>query len=171
MSEEGYILVLQEVPLHPHSYLEKLEGAFEKPSIVYVHSKDALRRYTAPPIYDKKYLVIIEGKRVLESNLPFVQLDFMLPVVLCSSKGQSDDVCYLCADKKVPCRTFVNQFKKADGVDLVRELATEEVSTNFCESLVARVGLSPQRIVSAMMVCEQVGYTTSNISKLSLIHK
>lgn len=160
-----YILVLQEVPLHPHSYLEKLEEAFEQPSIVRVHSRDGLRRYTAPPIYDKKYLVIFESPKVLESNLVFIQLDFMFPVVLCASKGQSDDVRYLCADKRVPCRTFVNQFKRADGFDLVRELATEQVTVSFCEALVSRVGLSPQRIVSAMMVCEQVGYTTSNISK------
>lgn len=165
MTEEGYILVLQEVPLHPHSYLEKLEGAFEQPSIVYVRSRDGLRKYTTPPIYDKKYLVIIEGQKILADNLAFVRLEFMFPVVLCTSKGQSEDVRYLCAEKKVPCRTFVNQFKRSDAFDLVRELATETVGYSFCETLVSRVGLSPQRIVSAMMVCEQVGYSVSNISK------
>lgn len=165
MEETNYILALQEVPLHPHSYLTKLEGAFEKPSIVHIHSRDGLRRYTSRPIYDEKYLVIFDGVKALESNFAFIKLEFMFPVVVCSTKGQTEDVRYLCQDKKVAFRVFVNKFQKADGCDLVRELAQEEVSNAFCEALVSRVGLSPQRIISAMMVCEHVGYATSNISK------
>ncbi len=165
MDSGGYILVVQEVPMHPHSYLAKLEGAFEKPSIVRVHSKDSLRRYTRPPIYDEKYLVLFDSVKVLESNISFVHLDFMFPVMMCSTKGQVEDTRYLCQGKKMPFRIFINQFKKADGIDLIRELAKEEVSNSFCDTLVSRVGLSPQRIISAMMVCEQVGYTTANISK------
>ena len=157
--------MLQEVPLHPHSYLEELENAFERPSVVTIHGKDALRKYNSPPIYNDRYLVIFEGLRALENNLAYIHLDFMLPVVLCSSRSQSDDIRYLCAEKKIPCKVFVNQFKRADGIDLIHNLATEEVSNSFCESLMSRVGLSPQRIVSAMMVCEQVGYSPSNIAK------
>lgn len=165
MDDAAYILVLQEVPLHPHSYLTKLEQAFEQPSVLHIHSRDGLRKYSAPPVYDKKYLVIFENFKSLESNLTYIKLEFMFPVVLCGTRGQTEDVQYLCQDKKVPCRVFVNAFKKADGMDLVRELASERVSEAFCKALVSRVGLSPQRIISAMMVCEQVGYTTENIGK------
>lgn len=165
MEGTAYVLVLQEVELHPHSYLSKLEGAFETPSIAHIHSKDGLKRYTFPPVYDAKYLVLFESFKVFEANLAFIHLDFMFPVVLCSSKSQSEDARYLCLEKKIPCRTFVNQFAKEDATDLIRDLATEEVSDSFCKTLITRVGLSPRRIVSAMMVCEQVGYSTSNISK------
>ncbi len=165
MEDRGFVLALQEVPLHPHSYLTKLESAFERPSVVHIHSRDGLRRYTTPPIYDAQYLVVFESAKLLESNVTFVHLDFMFPVVVCATKGQTEDVRYLCQDKKLPCRVFVNKFKKEDGVDLVRELTPEYLSQSFCETLVSRVGLSPQRIISAMMVCEHVGYTTGNISK------
>lgn len=143
----------------------KLEASFEQPSIVHIRSKDGLRRYNTPPVFDKKYLVIFENKKILDSNMPFIQMDFMFPVITCASRGQSDDIRYLCAEKKELCRTFVNAFKRSDALDLIRDLATEKVSDSFCEALVARVGLSPQRIISAMMVCEQVGYSTSNITK------
>lgn len=165
MNEDEYILILQEVALHPHSYLDKLEDAFERPSVVHIHSRDGLRSYTAPPVYDKKYLIIFDDAKSLESNISYIQLSFMFPVVLCPSKSKSDEVRYLCQDKHMPYKLFINKFKKSDGVDLVMELATEEVSNSFCDALVSRVGLSPQRIISALMVCEQVGYTTSNISK------
>lgn len=165
MDDKGYVLIIQEVPLHPHSYLDRLEEAFERPSIVHVHSKEGLRKYDTPPVYDERYLVVFDSKKILESNLNYIKLDFMFPVVMCASKGVTDDVRYLLQDKKIPFRIFLNKFKKADGVDLVRDLATEPVSTSFCEALVSRVGLSPQRIISGMMVCEQVGYSTGNISK------
>lgn len=165
MDDKGYVLLIQEVPLHPHSYLDRLEDAFERPSIVHVHSKEGLRKYDTPPVYDERYLVVFDSKKILESNLNYIRMDFMFPVVMCATRGAMDDVRYLLQEKKIPCRIFLNKFKKADGADLVRELATEQVSNAFCDALVSRVGLSPQRIISAMMVCEQVGYSTSNISK------
>lgn len=164
-SPEPYLLILQEVNLHPNSYLTKLEGAFEAPSIIHVHSREGLRKFNTPPIYDAKYLVLFEDKRTLESNMGSIHLESMFPVVLCSSKSRVDDVRYLCKDKGMPCRVFVNEFRQADGIALVHELATEEVSEAFCKALVSRVGRNPKRIISAMMVCEQVGYKTSNITK------
>lgn len=162
---DSYVLVLHEIAMHPHSYLKKLEGAFEAPSIVYVHSRDGLRKYTTPPVYDDLYLIVFEDKKIFEHNIAFLRLDFMFVVVVCSTTSQVNDVKHLCQDKEIPAKVFNNEFRKADGMDLIRELATEQVSDAFCKALLSRVGLSPKRIVSAMMVCEQVGYKTSNITK------
>lgn len=161
----SYLLILQEVNLHPHSYLSKLEGAFEAPSIVRIHSKDGLRKYRTPPVYDERYLVLFDSVKILEANIGYVNLDIMFPVITVETKGKADEARYLCQDKHVPCRVFQHKFLQADGVDLVHELATEEVSDSFCKALVSRVGKSPKRILSAIMVCEQVGYKTSNITK------
>lgn len=151
--------------MHPHSHLDKLEGAFEAPSIVRIHSRDGLRKYTTPPVYDEKYLVIFDSVKVLESNISFIKLDIMFPVIVCETQSATNDAKYLCQDKKVPYRILQHRFLVADGVDLVHDLATEEVSDAFCKAIVSRVGKSPKRIMSAVMVCEQVGYQTSNISK------
>ena len=151
--------------MHPHSYLDRLEGAFETPSIVRIHAKDGLRKYTTPPVYDGRYLIIFDSVKVLESNISFIKLDIMFPVIVCDTRGQADDAKYLCQDKKVPYKILLHKFATADGIDLVHELATEEVSEAFCKAIVSRVGKSPKRIMSAVMVCEQVGYQTSNISK------
>lgn len=163
--EGQFVLILQEVGLHPHSYLDKLEGAFEAPSIVHVHSRDGLRRYNTPPVYDEKYLVLFDDVKILEANITYIHLEFMFPVVLCETKGKADDARYLCQDKKIPCRVHEHKFLQADGIDLIHELASERVSDSFCKALLTRVGKSPRRILSAIMVCEQVGYKTSNITK------
>lgn len=167
MSEvlNGEVLLLQEVPLHPNSVMKSLEPRFEKPSIVRVAKRDALRSYQKPPIFDDKYLVIFEDKKVFEGNVAFLRLQFMFPVVLCPNKGALTDVIDLCKEKHLPYRVYVNKFEKADAIDLIQSLASEKVSHTFCETLIRRVGLSPKRILSAVMVCEQVGYTTSNVSK------
>lgn len=165
MGEQGYILVLREPPLHPHSYLCKLEESFEKPSIAHVYGRDGLRAYMTPPVYDDKYLVIFENPRALESNLAYLKYDIMFPVVVCGTKGELEDMRYLCKSKGLTYKVFENKFEKQDAIDMIMELATEEVPKTFCEALVSRVGLSPKRIISAMMVLEQVGYKTVNISK------
>ncbi len=162
---EGYVLALQEVQLHPNSYLIKLEEAFEKPSVIHVHTKDALRRINEAPVYNDRYLVIFESSRIFESNINYIRLKTMLPVVLCQSKGQSEDVRFICQEKNVPCKVFVNQFTKSDATDLIIELTHGEASKKFCDDMISRVGLSPQRIISGVLVCEQVGFTSSNISK------
>ena len=166
--KESYVstvLILQEVPLHPHTVLTRLEDCFEKPSIVHVTRKDGLRAYTQRPIYDDYYLVIFEDVRVLESCSSSIRLDFMLPVMLCSSKNSVESAKEVCQNKGLKYSVYVNAFTKDVASEMIRNLASVKVSDEFCKALIKRVGLSPQRIISAVMVCEQVGYTTSSISK------
>lgn len=165
MSKIDYVLILREVALHPHSTLLSLEKSFEKPSIVHVVSKDGLRAYQKPPVYDEKYLAIFDSIKVFESNISFINFNVMFPVVLCTTGSMVEDAKAVCQQKALPFRVFVNEFSKENAYELVRNLASEEVPKAFCEALVKRVGLSPQRIISAIMVCDQVGYNTSNISK------
>lgn len=159
------VLILQEVALHPHAVLTRLEDCFEKPSIIHVVRRDGLRGYTKPPIYDDKYLVVFEDTKVFESSASLIRLEFMLPVVLSRGKSMTDDLKEVCKDKGIPYSVYVNAFTKEVAYDFIRDLASVRVTEDFCKTLVRRVGLSPQRIISAIMVCEQVGYKTANISK------
>lgn len=159
------VLILQEVPLHPHAVLTRLEGCFERPSILHITRRDGLRPYTKAPIYDDKYLVVFEDLKVFEACASSIKLDFMFPVVLSRGKSMTDSVKETCKVKELPCAVYVNAFTKEVAYDFIRDLASVKVSDDFCKTLVRRVGLSPQRIISAIMVCEQVGYQTSNISK------
>lgn len=163
--DKDAVLILQEVPMHPRTVLKRLEDCFERPSIVRMSKKEGLKHYNKPPVYDSKYLVLFEDKRIFESCIGMIQFKFMLPVVVCPNKNSTAEVKELCRDKKTPFVVYVNEFKNEDAEDFVRELASVEVTSEFCKTLRRRVGLNPQRIVSAVMVCEQVGYSVSNISK------
>lgn len=165
MANDSYALILQETPLHPHSLLNRIEGAFERPSIIRMETRDGLRKYTNRPIYTSKYLVIFTSVSIFKSNLPHIKLDYMFPVCVCTTKSMSEEAKSLCQEKAIPVRLYINTFKREDAYDMIRDLASTEVTESFCKTLVNRVGLSPQRIVSAIMVCEQVGYVESNISK------
>lgn len=159
------VLILREVELHPHSALAKIEGAFERPSIIHVETKEAMRQYTKHPIFDDKYLAIFSRVSVFESNISSIKMDVVFPVVHCSTKSAMEDAKSLCQDKHLPYSVFYNPFEKADAYDMIRDLASVKVTQEFCKTLVNRVGLNPKRIVSAVMVCDQVGYTTTALSR------
>lgn len=162
---EPAVLVVQESPMHPQSVCAHLRQQFEQPSVLQVVNREQLRSLTTRPVYDDRYLVIFEDLRSFKSNLTFLKLDIMLPLVICSSKSMREDAVALCQEKSVPFKVYINAFKKEDAYLMIAELATEKVSRAFCDTLVRRVGLNPQRIVSAIMVLEQVGYKTSNITR------
>lgn len=151
--------------MHPHSVLSKFEQKFELPSILHITSKDGLRGHNSPPLFDDRYLVIFDDVKTFENNVGFLHLNFMFPIVFLRNRVSLDSAKAICQEKSLPYSIYVNEFKKEDAYDLIRELATEIVSDNFCKALVRKTGLSPQRIVSAITVCEQVGYQTTNIDK------
>lgn len=163
--EKNKVLLLQEPALHPNSVLVQLRDKFEKPSILHIVRKEGLRGYTKPPVYDENFLVIFEDCKTFEANLESLNLEFMFPVVLCPSKAALDDGREICRVKQIPYGVYQNKFKKEDAAALIRSLTKQKVTKDFCDTLISRVGLSPQRIISAVMVCEQVGFTTSNLSK------
>lgn len=159
------VLLVQEVALHPHSIVKRLEERFEVTSIVHLTKKDGLHYYSKPPLFDDKYLVIIEDLRIFESNIVYLRMDFMFPVVLCRTKSALADATDICKAKGLKYSSYINAFDKKEAIALIEELASVKVSRDFCDSLIRRVGYSPQRLISAVMVCEQVGYKSSNISR------
>lgn len=163
--QKACILIVQEQAMHPQSVIDYLCSKFEKPSILNIHDKDALRSLNSPPIYDDRYLLLFDNLKVFEGNIPYIREKYMLLVVLCSSKSMREDAVAICQDKSLDFEVYINAFKKSDAKLMIRSLASESVSESFCDSLVSRVGLSPQRIISAIMVLEQVGYKSSNITK------
>ena len=163
LSDYG-VLLLQEAALHPNSVIKTLEDKFEKPSIAFVTKRDGLRQYTKPPIYDDKYLVIFEDVRTFISNLPYVKLAIMFVVVVCPSKSMIEDAKAACINAKVGYSIYTNRFDKQNAYILINNLATVQPTKTFCDALISRVGLSPTRLVSAIMICEQVGYKVKNIN-------
>lgn len=165
LSSKSEVLIVQESPMHPQSVVDQFIELFEKPSIHHVVGKDYLRSLNSPPIYDDRYLLLFESLDTFKNNIPYLHLEFMQPLVVCSGKRMREDVVALCKDKDLRFKVYVNSFEKADAYIMINELASERVSQSFCDALIRRVGLNPQRIVSAVMVLEQVGYKTSHITK------
>lgn len=165
LTDKNSVLLLKEVQLHPNSMLIELSKRFEKPSIIRVFGKESLRQYRNRPVYDNNYLVIFEHLNLFESNINSIDLEFMLPVVLLDTTEKLNDAKRICENKSIPYLLYINEFDRTQAYSMIRSLASEEVSDNFCKTLVSRVGLNPQRIISSMMVCQQVGYNTSKIGK------
>lgn len=163
--QEGFVLLLQEVAYHPRSYFTKLNGRFEVTSIVHVHGKDEVRRYTKPPMFDDKYLLIFEDLRVFENNKAYISFATMFPVLHVESLTQLEDAIFVCKEASIPYKVFKNTFTKEDAYALIQAQATEPVNDAFCKALVKQVGLSPLRIITAMGVCEQLGYKASIIER------
>lgn len=164
-AKRNKILLLRETPLHPNSVLAKLQAGFESVSIIHVFRDETLKKYSTPPVFDNNYLVIFESLRVLESNLNSINFYYMAPVLVCTSKSALEDAVDLMREREIEYEAYYNEFTRTDAYSLVTSLASTKVSDTFFDALIRRVGLSPQRILSAIMVCEQVGYTTSNLSK------
>lgn len=161
---ENAVLIVQEVAMHPSSIVINLEKRFEKPSIIHVLSKDCLKSYQKAPIYDDKYLVLIESMKLFEANSAYFNLDEMFIVLLCSGKTAVSDATEFCKDKNIPYKVFVNEFTKDHARTLIQKLASTRVDNEHCDCILRRVGLNPRRILSAVMVCEQVGYSVTNIN-------
>lgn len=162
---DDFILVLWEVPFHPNSYLNKLTSRFETPSVVRVTKKEELRKYKAPPLFDAKYLVIFETLKSLQDNFALIHYAQMFPVLLVENRAQFDDALFFLNTAKGKYRVFHNEFLKEDAIAFVAASAKEQVSESFCKAVVRHVGLSPLRIMTALSVCDQMGYTIKNLER------
>ena len=160
-----FILLLQEPRFHPNSYLTHLTDRFEVTSILHVVKKDELRHFQKPPLFDHKYLVIFEDIRAFEENHVFIRFPTMFPVVLTETRGQLDDTVFFCKEKEIPYRIFYNQFTREDAVNMIQSHAREPVSDAAITAIIRQVGLNPMRIITAMSVCEQLGYTKAVVEK------
>lgn len=162
---EDFVLLLQEVPYHPRSYLEKLNSQFEVTSIVHVHGKEELRKYTKPPLFDDRYLILFDDLRVFSDNKAFLSFSTMFPVIHLETATQLEDAEFLCKEANVPYKIFRNYFNREDAYALIQETASQPVSESLCKAIVRQVGLNPLRIVTAVGVCEQLGYKVSVVER------
>lgn len=161
MGPENFVLVLREVAYHPKSYLTKLVSQFEVTSVVHVRQRDELRKYSKSPLFDEKYLLIFEDLKLLVDNKPFIVFETMFPVLHVESVGQLEDAQFVLNELGLPFKVFNNVFTREDAYAFIQEKASEHVSDSFCKAVVRQVGLSPIRIMTALGVCEQVGYKES----------
>lgn len=160
-----FVLLLREVAYHPKSYMTKLASQFEISSVVRITKKDGLRAYAAPPLFDEKYLVIFEDLHLFKDAYSQINFKTMFPVLLIEGKDALEDAKFLMTEKKIPYKVYYNEFTRDMAYELVRDNASEEVSENFCKAVVRQVGLNPLRIITAVGVCSQVGYTTAALEK------
>lgn len=165
MEDSGFVLLLHEVSFHPNSYLNRLSSKFEVASVVRVHRKEELRKYRKPPLFDDKYLLIFDDLKVFEDNKAYIYFETMFPVLHLETKSQVEDAEFMLKESKLPYKIFHNGFEKEDAYRMIQERSSEPVSDNFCKTLVRQVGLSPLRIMTALDVCEQLGYKVSVIER------
>lgn len=164
-SSKGFVLLLQEVAYHTRSYLTKLYRKFEITSVVHIHGKEELKKYNKGPIFDDRYLVIFENAKIFESNKAYLSFDIMFPVVHVETVSQLEDAEFICKELNISYKIFRNLFTRDDAFKLIQSHAGENVSDDFCKAVVKQVGLSPLRIITALGVCDQLGYTTKIIEK------
>lgn len=163
--EAPFVLVLYEVPYHPNSYIKKMVSKFEVTSVLNITRKDELRRYQKPPLFDEKYLVIFEDSSVFLANKSYINFSTMFPVIKSETRVQYDDACFACKEHDIPYKTLWLNFTKEDAMRFIAENVSQSVSDEFCKTVIRQVGLSPMRIISALGVCEQVGYTREKVLK------
>lgn len=155
------MLLLHEVSYHPNSYIKKLSSSFEATSVVRVRGKDDLRKYSRAPLFDPKYLVIFEDLKLFTENKSFLNFSIMLPVLHLESKVQLGDAEFVCKEFDIPYKVYSNEFSRDDAYALIQSEASQPVSDSVCKAIVRQVGLSPLRILTAVGVCEQLGFKVS----------
>jgi len=89
----------------------------------------------------------------------------MMPVLRVENRSQLDDAMFYLNEAKVPYRIYHNDFKREDAIAFVHSQSRERVSESFCKAVVAQVGCSPLRIMTAIGVCDQMGYSVATLQK------
>ncbi len=163
--DSEFVLLLQEVLNHPHSYLTKLVAQFEITSVIQVHREDDVRKLTAKPVFDDKYLVLFDDVRVFQKCAPLLRFQLVFPVVHVETKASLDDAVFFCRQEDIGYRVYRNEFTKEQALEFIVSHSKEQVSDSFCKKLLSFTKLSPMRIITALAVCEQMGYTVSTIDK------
>ena len=165
MSDSGHVLILHEVSYHPQSYLQKLTAMFEVTSIVHVRRKDELRRLNKKPLFNEKYLVIFDDLEVFESNRTLLSYTSMVPILHVDSRSQLDDAKFICEGNNIPYKVYFNDFTRQQAMRFIQDHASCQVSDAVCKAMIRQTGLSPLRLLVAIGVCEQVGYSESKVQK------
>lgn len=159
------LLLLQELEAQPESYLEQIVSSFEITSIHVVTGRDEVRAYKSRPAFSSTLVLIFKSLEVYKSNQPFIKYDWMWPILVCRTASSLATAKAYCMSKEIDMQVSIHSFEKEDADKMIRSLAKKPVSQAFVDAVIRQVTLSPQRILSAMAICDAVGYTASAVRK------
>ena len=164
--EHNYILILKELEKHPNSFLPKIKNCFESMNVIQVNHATQLSNYKSKPIFDKKYLFIIEDYYTFEQIYQSLNLKLIFPVFLLRRSSEELLLKNLLHSAAIPYYIYDNPFTKEDAIHLLLcSASTEDMNDDLIKKILRKTGLSPKRILEAAMILNAVGYTTANISK------
>lgn len=159
------LLILQELESQPDSYLEKITSSFEMTSVTVITQKEEVRSYKTPPAFSDVFVMIFKSLDLFKSNQGYIKHDWMWPILLCRTASALASAKAYCLSKDIAFQVSIHAFEKSDAERMVRSLAREDVSKAFVDAVISQVGLSPNRILSAIGICDVVGYTASAVKK------
>lgn len=159
------VTILKEQEYQPNSVVDKIVSRFEQTSVVTITRKDQIREIKGSPAFDAVYLVLFKTVSLFKSNAPGIRLQTMWPVVMCNSKQQVTEARLICDSVELPYKIIVNDFDREQAMAMIYSVAKEKVSESFAKNIIRLVGLSPSRIISALGICDAVGYTVAAANK------
>lgn len=164
--DSNYILIIKEMDKHPNSIVPKIKDCFETINIVYVNQTTQLTNYKAKPLFDKKYLFIIEDYYTFEQIYKSLNLKLVFPIFLLRRSSDEMLLKNLLHNANIPYYIYNNQFTKEDAIHLILcSASSDDINDDIIKKILSKTGLNPRRILEATMLLNSVGYTASNISK------
>lgn len=160
------VLLLREIQGHTESIWDDLSSKFEKPSIKVIHSEEQFDRLLrVKPIFDPMFLILFENVRLVKKCLPKFDGSGMFIVIKVPSNSQVEEVKGYLSASGINYKFCDNPYTKAMAIDYLFCLSGQKLSDNFCSNLLSKTGLNPERIRSAVEVCEQLGFKKSVVDK------
>lgn len=161
----NYILILNEQEAHPNSFLLKLMECFEKPSILKINKASDIQSIKTKPLLDEKYLAIFNSFFVFRQVYSTLNFEIFFPVYLCSRKSDIFLTTHLLEQSKIPFKIYKNPFSSQDAIDLIIKLSNENLTEKLINSIKSRTGYSAKRIIEAIDILNQVGFSKKNIER------
>lgn len=162
---ENYILLIDEIEGHPKSLLKKICLGFEKPSIVHFTSERQLSKLKTKPIFSEKYIVIFDSLFLLKQHIDVLNFNLMFPI-LCIQRKDYDTIIPFLKERHINYKILSNPFTKEDALSYIQENANIELSENKLKLIFRKTGASPKKIMTAISLLNEHGYTLKNIQNL-----
>lgn len=117
--DHNYILIIKELEKHPNSFIPKIKDCFESINVVYVNYTTQLSNYKYNPLFDKKYLFIIEDYYIFEQIYKSLNLKLIFPVFLLRRNSDELLLKSLLHAANIPYYIYNNPFTREDAVHLL----------------------------------------------------
>lgn len=166
MSSGDFVIILREVNMHPDSMLETITSKFMPTSIIHVTTKDSLNYVkNNKPLFDSKYLVVIDSVSLFKETLSVINYENMFVVLHVETNPSLEEAIFLCREKDIPYKVFDNEFTRDHAHGLILAVAKQEVSKDVRNAILRNTGLNPGRIITAVNVCSKAGFSVKNVGK------